>query len=93
MLINKSIIEARAYEAINSDINDKDYQKLRNDAFEAQNRIKELIPDDRQDQFFKIFIDFENAIIQTGFIENEEMYKQGFNDGLEIAARLLKINM
>ena len=93
MLLKKSIIEMRACEAAEATIHNGKYNKYLENVCKAQEKIKALVPEDKQEELYNIVMELDDATIQSSVIEQKAMYKQGFNDGLEIAARLLKVRI
>lgn len=90
MLIKQSIIEMRAEEARHAEIHNRKYRKLVSRTCEVQDKLKALVPEDKHELFYNLLTELEDAISQSGGIEQDEAYKQGFYDGLEIAAIMVK---
>ncbi len=93
MLLKRSIIEMRAEEASQADFRNKKYDNLTDKVCEVEEKIKGLVSEDKQHELYNLMMEHESATIQSSVIEQKEMYRQGFNDGLEIAARLLKVRI
>lgn len=92
MLLKRSIIEMRIDEVTNASIGCEQHKVLK-DMCTAQDKIKALVPEDKQKELHMLITELDNATGKTSLIEQEEAYKQGLNDGLEIAAHLFRVRL
>lgn len=91
ILLKQSIVNMRAEECLHAEINSNKYSKLITQICEVQNRLKELVSPDKRDAFLNEISNLEDIQCLISEIEQDKTYKQGFNDGLEIAVKLLRI--
>ena len=70
---------------------DCEQHKVLEDICSVQDKLKALVPEDKQKELYLLITELDNTTGEASLLAQEEAYKQGLNDGLEIAAHFLRI--